>query len=76
MQMTPLKIRKILITAGYYSTKMSRKIQAMCAQGYSLKQIMDDTGLKKASVNAYLPYKKGIYMMPDPTLNVLSHIGV
>jgi hypothetical protein len=76
MQMTPLKIRKILITAGYYSTEMSRKIQAMCAQGYSLKQIMDDTGLKKASVNAYLPYKKGIYMMPDPTLNVLSHIGV
>lgn len=30
MQMTPLKIRKILITAGYYSTEMSRKIQAMC----------------------------------------------
>ena len=58
MQMTPLKIRKILITAGYYSTEMSRKIQAMCAQGCSLKQIMDNTRLKKASVNAYLPYKK------------------
>lgn len=58
MQMTPLKIRKIQITAGYYSTEMSRKIQAMCAQGCSLKQIMDNTGLKKASVNAYLPYKK------------------
>ena len=69
MQMTPLKIRKILITAGYYSTEMSRKIQVMCAQGCSLKQIMDNTGLKKASVNAYLPYKKGIYMMSCPTLN-------
>lgn len=69
MQMTPLKIRKILITAGYYSTEMSRKIQVMCAQGCSLKQIMDNTGLKKASVNAHLPYKKGIYMMSCPTLN-------
>lgn len=46
MQITPLKIRIILNTAGYYSTEMSRKIQTMCVQGYSLKQVMDDIGLK------------------------------
>lgn len=46
MQITPLKIRIILNTAGYYSTEMSRKIQTMCAQGYRLKRFMDDIGLK------------------------------
>lgn len=68
LQMTPLKVRKLLITAGYYSTAMSRKVQALHDKGYSIQQIMDKTGLSKASVNAYLPYTKGAYNLDSPTL--------
>lgn len=68
LQITPIKVRKILITAGYYSTAMSRKVQALRDEGYSVQEIMEETGLKKASVNGYLPYTKGAYNLDRPTL--------
>ena len=68
LQITPIKVRKMLITAGYYSTAMSRKVQALQDEGYSIQEIMEETGLKKASVNGYLPYTKGAYKLESPTL--------
>ena len=55
MNTTPLRVRKMLVTAGVYSTKLSRKVQSLYEEGYSIQQIMDETGLKRASVHAYLP---------------------
>ena len=69
MNTTPLRVRKILVTAGVYSTKLSRKVQSLYGDGCSIQQIMDETGLKRASVHAYLPYVKGNYNLPDSTLN-------
>ena len=68
LQITPIKVRKMLITAGYYSTAISRKVQALRDEGYSVQEIMEETGLKKASVNGYLPYTKGAYKLDSPTL--------
>ena len=68
LQITPIKVRKMLITAGYYSTAMSRKVQALQDEGYSIQEIMEETGLGKASVNGYLPYTKGAYKLDSPTL--------
>ena len=68
MNTTPLKIRKILITTGHYSTDLSRKVQSLREQGCSIQQIMKQTGLKRASVHAYLPYSKGSYNLSEPTL--------
>ena len=34
LQITPIKVRKMLITARYYSTAMSRKVQALQDEGY------------------------------------------
>lgn len=65
---TPIKVRKMLITAGYYSTEISRKVQALRDEGYSIQEIMEETGLKKASVNGYLPYTKGAYNLENPSL--------
>lgn len=59
----------MLVTAGVYSTKLSRKVQSLYEDGCSIQQIMDETGLKRASVHAYLPYVKGNYNLPDSTLN-------
>lgn len=40
MNTTPLKIRKILITTGNYSTELSRRVQSLREQGSSIQQIM------------------------------------
>lgn len=69
METTPLKIRKILITTGHYSTELSRKVQRLYEEGYSIQQIMEETGLKKSSVHGYLPYIKGNYNLPEATLD-------
>ena len=68
MDTTPLRVRKMLVTAGVYSTKLSRKVQSLYEEGYSIQQIVDETGLKKSSVHGYLPYVKGNYNLPEATL--------
>ena len=62
---TVMKVRKILITAGLYSTKTSRKVQQLVQEGKSVPEIIDMTGLKKSSVNSYLPYTNIVYKLPD-----------
>lgn len=68
MGTTPIRVKKMLITAGYYSTAISRKVQELHNSGRSIQEIIDATGLKSSSVYCYLPYTKGIYNLADPTL--------
>ena len=69
MDTTPLRIRKMLVTAGVYSTSLSREVQKLYEEGHTIQQIMDETGLRRSSVHAYLPYVKGNYCLPESTLN-------
>ena len=62
------KARKLLITAGYYSTALSRKIQELQCAGLCISEIMERTGLGQTSVHCYLPYSKGAYNLEKPTL--------
>ena len=55
MDTTLLRVRKMLVTAGVYSTELSRKVQSLYEDGCTIQQIMDETGLKKSSVHGYLP---------------------
>lgn len=63
--MTPLKIRKLLITSGLYKCDQSRLVEELRDQGKTLDEIMAHTGLSRASVHSYLPYTKGIYNMRE-----------
>ena len=65
---TPVKVRKLLITADYFSSVMSRKVQSLHRKGMCVTDIMAETGLKQASVYSYLPYTKGAYKLKEPTL--------
>ena len=56
MNTTILRVRKLLITAKYYSTEMSRKVQDLYHQNRTISEIMEATGLGQASVYSYLPY--------------------
>ena len=70
---TILRTRKLLITAEYYSTNTSRTVQALVAEGRSTEEIMAATGLKKASINSYLPYKSLAFNLDQTTVNADRH---
>ena len=66
---TALKARKLLITAGMYSTVLSRQIAKLHFDGAKIEQIMKITGLSRASVHSYLPYTKTPYNLAELSAN-------
>lgn len=66
---TPAKIRKILVTGGYYNTELYRLIKTMREQGMNLEEIAEKLGKTKGSIQSYLPYEKMIYMMEERSVN-------
>lgn len=66
---TALKTRKLLITAGVYSTHLSRMIMELHTSGAEISQIMKSTGLSRASVHSYLPYTKIPYKLAELSAN-------
>lgn len=67
--MSALKVRKLLITAGAYSSEISDEVNMLYSQGKTMEQIQEITGLKKSSVNGYLPYTKMVYKPEELSLN-------
>ena len=66
---TPLKARKLLITAGVYSTALSRRIAELHSNGAKIEQMMEITELSRASVHSYLPYTKIPYNLAGLSVN-------
>ena len=66
---TAMKARKLLITAGVYSTETGRKIQYLYASGKKIPEIQSMVDLSRASVHSYLPYTKGSYNMTELSTN-------
>ncbi len=62
---TVMKARKLLITGNLYSTAISRKVQELRASGLTVPQITEEIGLKRSSVNSYIPYSHIVYRLPD-----------
>ena len=68
LTLNPIKVRKLLITAGVYESDVAEKVQDTFeeyreTQNYK-KAILSTANilnLSKASVTSYLPYKKGVY---------------
>ena len=59
------KARKLLITAGVYSTEKSRMVAVLSAQGKSVEEIVLLTDLSRSSVSSYLPYQTFSYNMDE-----------
>ena len=66
--MTPIKVRKLLITSGAYQTPTSIAVNKLYKDGKTVKEIQQIMGLSAASVNGYLPYNKTVYKMEEATL--------
>lgn len=65
------KVRKILITAGAWSSETSKKISSLVESGKSLDEIQAVTGLTRNAVLSYLPYERGMQNAEYPTINAL-----
>ena len=65
--MTPIKVRKLLISSGVYQTDISKKINELYKSGKTIKEIQEIVGLSAASVSGYLPYQKTVYNLEVST---------
>ena len=66
--LNPIKVRKLLITAGVYESDVAEKVQATFeeyreTQNYkeAILSTANTLQLSKAPVTSYLPYQKGVY---------------
>ena len=68
LSLNPIKVRKLLITAGVYESDTAKLVQQTfgsfrSTQSYSaaVSSTMSALQLSRPSVTSYLPYKKGVY---------------
>lgn len=61
--MTPIKVRKMLVTSGAYQTVTGIKVNNLYNSGKSVKEIQAAAGLSTASISGYLPYRKTVYKL-------------
>ena len=68
LNLNPIKVRKLLITAGVYESDVAEKVKNTFeeyreTQDYKTSIISTSSTLQlsKASVTSYLPYQKGVY---------------
>ena len=66
--LNPIKVRKLLITAGVYESDVAEKVQDTFEEYRETQKHKEailstakDLQLSKASVTSYLPYQKGVY---------------
>ena len=79
LNLNPIKVRKLLITAGNYESDVARMVQRTFnnyreTQGYKDAVLSTASALKlsKASVTSYLPYEKGVYFPKEAPVEKIS----
>lgn len=71
LKVSEQKVRKILITAGAWSSPTSRKVAELQAAGKSLDEIAAALGITRNAVLSYTPYDRGMQNAEYPSLNAL-----
>ena len=80
LDLNPIKVRKLLITAGVYKSDAADQVQkvfgthrkAGLSHTEAIAATMKELNLSKASVTSYLPYEKGVYFPAETDSNNLS----
>lgn len=80
LNLNPIKVRKLLITAGVYKSEIAEQVNRVFtsyrAAGMkyteAIAATMKELNLSKASVTSYLPYEKGVYFPAETDSNNLS----
>ena len=79
LSLNPIKVRKLLITAGIYESDVAKMVQCTFnnykeTQSYKDAVLSTALALKlsKASVTSYLPYEKGVYFPSEAPAEKIS----
>lgn len=80
LDLNPIKVRKLLITAGVYKSEAADQVQRAfnkhrfsgLSHTEAIAATMKELHLSKASVTSYLPYEKGVYFPAETDSNNLS----
>ena len=73
MGTTILRVRKLLITADYYTSSTSRAVQEMMKNGFNIEEVMAELNLGRASVYSYIPYRNLAFNLDQTTVNADRH---
>lgn len=82
LDLNPIKVRKLLITAGVYKSDAADQVQRVfnkhrdsgLLHTEAITAAMRELNLSKSSVTSYLPYEKGVYF-PAETDNKNLSVG-
>ena len=79
LNLNPIKVRKLLITAGVYESETAEMVQIIFndfreTQSYAdaILSTVATLQLSKSSITSYLPYEKGVYQPEDVPLKKIS----
>ncbi|MDD7131347.1 MAG: hypothetical protein PUI14_06500 [Firmicutes bacterium] len=80
LDLNPIKVRKLLITAGVYKSEVADQVNRVLnkhrASGLThteaIAATMQELNLSKASVTSYLPYEKGVYFPAETDSSNIS----
>lgn len=70
---TRAKVRKILVTMGAFSNKISIEAEKLRDEGYSVKEIAEKLNISVTTVSTYLPYSTVMYGSEERSLNAIRH---
>lgn len=65
------KVRKILISAGAWSSPTSDRVAELHSAGKSIDEIADELRITRNAVLGYMPYDRGMQDAEYPTINAL-----
>lgn len=69
LDLNPIKVRKLLITAGVYESTIADDVLVLRRRGCSVPEIMRQMNLSRSSVNSYLPYTRPPYNAVEVSAN-------
>jgi len=79
LELNPIKVRKLLITAGVYESDIADQVQHTfytyrVTQSYkdAVLSTAESLKLSKSSVTSYLPYEKGVYFPAKESVEKIS----
>ena len=72
LRTTQVRVQRVLITEGLWTSKRTRQIAEMRMQGMSIPEIAELLGKDEKTIQTFLPYSRGLYGRNESTESVKS----